>query len=66
MGGKNVCHKADPKGLSWRDCTCNSCRSRQHAAEARAFKEARRDSKSQDSRSVHDTKGRNTHGRTSW
>ena len=66
MARGNKCYKASSSGLNWRDCTCNSCRSRQHAAENRAMKEARRESKGFDSRKVHDTKGRNTQGRNNW
>lgn len=62
----NVCYKWNPDGTSWKYCQCASCRARQRAAINKQFKEFNRNSKKQDSRKVHDTKGRNTQGRSLW
>lgn len=65
MGG-NICRKWDRNGVYWEYCMCPSCQARQRAKANRQYQEFRRDSSHQDSRKVHDTKGKNNHGRSSW
>ena len=62
----NICYRWNPDGTTWKLCQCPSCRARQRSAMNRQFQAQKRNSKGQDSRKVHDTKGRNTQGRNSW
>lgn len=62
----NICYKWNPDGVWWYACECNSCRARRHSQENRRRLEERRDSKTQDSRKVHDAKGKNYHSRDKW
>lgn len=62
----NMCYRWDPDGVPWTICRCPSCQARQRTKMNRQFRENKRNSKGQDSRKVHDTKGRNTQSRSNW
>ena len=61
MASGNTCKRCG--GKHWAEGDCPTCRARQHKKSS-FLKTVDKLSKGQDSRKVHDTKGRNTQGRT--
>ena len=62
MASGNVCNTT---GLKKKDCYCWDCQRRRNNAQQRSGY-GRSSSGYQDSRKVHDTKGKNNHGRSKW
>ena len=62
MASGNICKNT---GYRKKDCLCWDCQRRRNNAKHRSGLESFI-SMHQDSRKVHDTKGKNNHGRTSW
>jgi hypothetical protein len=61
LAGSNVCKTS---GLKKKDCWCFNCITKRNNAIHRAGNP--KPAGGQDSRKVHDSKGKNNHGRKSW
>lgn len=57
--------KCQITGLPKKDCYCWHCNRKRNNAKQRSG-DSRSNSGHQDSRKVHDTKGKNNHGRSNW